>query len=140
MPRPWHSRGVITRRLLRRIAFIGAAAYMLLTPAWVQVLGGKPGSLPAWRMFHTRGNGMCSVRYFDHGRRLDRYAVMGLSRASAPAEFRVVKDPADAQAIGRTLCERRGAGAEVRVELRCFDKQAGFRTLLDREADLCAAP
>ncbi len=111
---------------------------MLLTPAWVQLLGGKPGSLPAWRMFHTRGNGMCSVRYFDRGRRIDRYAVMGVTRARAAPEFRVLHDVKDAEDVGYALCHKLGDGAEVRVELRCFEKGHGFRTLLSRERDLCS--
>ena len=121
---------------VRLIAFLLVAAWMLLSPAYVQVFGGPTGSVRSWRMFHRRGIGLCSAVYYQRGQRIDRYALFETRRATAPADFRRIADQAAALAMGRRICERLGAGADVRLELRCGIK-SGLRTLHDREANLC---
>jgi hypothetical protein len=74
-----------TARRLRRIAFLGVAAYMLLPPAYVQVFGGRSGTVRSWRMFDKRGEGICSAIYYQDGKRLDRYALLGEQRRTAQA-------------------------------------------------------
>ncbi|HMI94349.1 MAG TPA: hypothetical protein VK509_23415 [Polyangiales bacterium] len=123
---------------LRRIAFVGIAAWILLSPAYVQVLGGRGAPVRAWRMFHKRGIGICSAIYYDRGRRVDRYALFETTRAKAPPELRRITDEPSARAMGRLICARLGPAADVRVELRC-GIQAGLRTVLDREANLCGS-
>jgi hypothetical protein len=126
------------RRRLRWFVFLAAAAWMLLSPAHVQLFGGSSaGVVRAWQMFHLRGAGICSARFDDRGERIDRYALLGVDRARAPARFRRITDEEQARAMGRRICAARGPGAEVRVELRCGERQ-GLRTILDREEDLCA--
>ena len=123
---------------VRRFAFIAVAAWMLLAPAYVQVLGGEGGSVRAWRMFHKRGKGICAAVYYDRGQRVDRYALFEVERAKAPAAFRRIADERSAREMGRQLCARIGAGADVRVELRCGTKK-GMKPVLDREESLCGS-
>jgi hypothetical protein len=124
------------RRRLRWILFLGASAWMLLSPAYVQVFGGSPTVVRAWRMFHLRGIGICSAVYTEHGERLDRYRLLGTSRGSAPARLRRITDAQEARAIGRQLCAARGPGADVRVELRCGDRY-GLRPVIGPDEELC---
>jgi hypothetical protein len=123
---------------LRKFAFVAIAAWMLLSPAYVQVLGGRGGTVRAWRMFHKRGIGICSAVYYDRGRRVDRYALFETTRRQAPVELRRIVDEPAARAMGRLICARLGPSADVRVELRCGVK-AGLRSVLDREANLCGS-
>jgi hypothetical protein len=124
------------RKLARRAIFLIAAAFMLLAPSYNQVFGGDERVFPTWRMFHLRGAGTCTVRYYNHGLRVDRYKLAGLTREDAPADFRLVSSVQQARAHGREICELLGAAAEVRVELRCADLH-GYHAVLDREDDLC---
>ena len=109
---------------------------MLLSPAYVQLFGGKDGAAHGWRMFHTRGIGICSAIYFEHGQRVDRYALFGQTRATAPARFRRIVDERQARYVAQRICAEHGRGADVRVELRC-GVAGGLQTLLDREDNLC---
>src|SRR5262245_33331779 len=117
-------------RRLRRIAFLGAAAWILLAPAYVQVFGGSSHRVRAWRMFHNRGVGICAAVYDHRGERIDRYALFALDRASAPDKFRRISNSDEARAMGRRICERLGSGADVRVQLRCGVAR-GMSTVLD---------
>jgi len=102
----------------------------------VQLLGGRSTVARTWQMFHRRGVGICSARYDDHGRPIDRYRLFGLSRAGAPPRSAASPTRTGAR-DGRRICEALGEGADVRVELRCGERD-GLRTLLDREENLCA--
>ncbi|HYU15769.1 MAG TPA: hypothetical protein VEL05_06855 [Candidatus Acidoferrum sp.] len=124
------------RRRLRWSVFLAAAAWMLLSPAYVQVLGQRSRVVRPWQMFHRRGVGICSARYDDRGRPIDRYGLLGVERASAPVQFRRIVDEGRARAMGRRICEALGPGADVRVQLRCGERD-GLRQVLDREENLC---
>jgi hypothetical protein len=127
------------QRRLRQVAFVGAALFMLLSPAYVQVFGGRRGVFRAWQMYHKRGIGLCAAIYDDRGTRIDRYRLFGLSRTDAPVEFRRISGEDEARAMGRRICERlphdRGL-VDVRVTLRCGVVD-GLQTVLDRENNLC---
>ena len=123
-------------RQVRRAAFLVIAVWMLLSPAYVQVFGGKTGTVRAWRMFHRRGIGICSAVYYQDGQRLDRYGLFGLSRRDAPRDFRRIVDEEGAREMGRRICTKVRPGADVRVELRCGVK-SGMKLVLDREENLC---
>lgn len=129
-------------RTLHKLAFVGVAAWMLLSPAYVQVLGARASIVHAWRMYHSIGVGSCSAEYDDGGRRIDRYALFGLQRRSAPAAFRRIASAAQARAMGQRICEllqaRAGARHDVRVKLRCGTPE-GLATQLDREENLCGS-
>lgn len=124
------------RRRARWIVFLAAAAWMLLSPAYVQVLGGSGSKVRAWQMFHRRGVGICAARFDDRGRRVDRYALLGVERDRAPADVRRIRDARAARALARRMCAVLGPGADLRVELRCGERD-GLRTVLDREENLC---
>jgi len=124
------------RRRARRFVFLAAAAWMLLSPAYVQVLGGRAAAVRTWQMFHRRGIGICSARYYDRGQLVDRYAVLGVTRSAAPPDLRRIRDEKRARRVARRLCAALGPGADLRLELRCGERD-GLRTVLDREANLC---
>lgn len=125
------------RRRLRWFVFLAAAAWMLLSPAYVQLFGGSSaGAVRAWQMFHRRGIGICSAVYDDRGARIDRYRLLGVDRDGAPLRFRRIADQAQARAMGRRICAALGPGADVRVVLRCAERD-GLRPVLDREENLC---
>src|SRR4051812_38046284 len=110
-------------RRARRIAFLGVALWMLLSPAYVQVFGGREDAVRAWRMFHRRGLGICSAVYYDHARRIDRYALFELERATAPDDFRRITDEAEARLMAQRICAKLAEAGphplDVRVTLRC---------------------
>jgi hypothetical protein len=123
-------------RSLRRAAFTLLALYILLSPAYIQVLGGRSRFIQPWRMYSARGGGICAVRYFRDGQPLDRYAALGLTRREAPKNVRRVTSEQQAREIGDRLCDRL-SGSAVTMELRCAD-QKRFQSLGDRSEDLCA--
>lgn len=125
-------------RRARWVVFCAAAAWMLLSPAIVQVFGLKAPMVRAWQMFHRRGVGICSARFEDRGAVIDRYALFGVDRSTAPDDLRRITDEARARRMAKRICRKIGAGAEVRVLLRCGERD-GLVTVLDREEDLCAA-
>jgi hypothetical protein len=79
---------------------------MLLSPAYVQVFGGREDAVRAWRMFHRRGVGICSALYYDHDRRIDRYALFELERATAPDDFRRIVHEAQARLMAQRICAK----------------------------------
>jgi hypothetical protein len=113
---------------------------MLLSPAYVQVFGGRSNAVRAWRMFHQRGVGICSAVYYDHARRIDRYSLFGLERATAPADFRRIANEAQARLMAQRICAKLAEPGpqplDVRVTLRCGEME-GLHTVLDREDNLC---
>jgi hypothetical protein len=125
------------RRRARWIVFLAAAAWMLLSPGYVQVLGGDGSKVRSWQMFHRRGVGICAARFDERGRRVDRYALLGFDRDRAPAEVRRIRDERAARALARRMCAALGPGADLRVQLRCGERD-GLRAVLDREENLCA--
>jgi hypothetical protein len=126
------------KRRLRTIAFWVAAAWILLSPAVIQVFGARTRLVQPWRMFAGRGGGICAARYFRgaEGERIDRYALFGTTRATAPDAFRRITNLQQGQAMARQICAKLGPGADVRLELRCAD-QRRFTTVVDREENLC---
>ena len=91
-------------------------------------------------MFHGRGVGRCSAVYYDRAGRIDRYALFGLERATAPEEFRRIRDEPQARAMAQQICDKLRAAQPqpyVRVTLRCGVVD-GMQTLMDREENLCA--
>jgi hypothetical protein len=139
-------------RRLHKLAFVGVAAWMLLSPAYVQVLGARATAVHAWRMYHSIGVGSCSAAYYAGGQRIDRYALFGLQRRSAPPAFRRIASAQQARAMGQRICEALHGGAahaahaahdahdahDVRVTLRCGTPE-GLATQLDREENLCGS-
>lgn len=127
-------------RKARGIAFLVAAAWILLSPAYVQVFGGRENVVRAWRMYHRRGVGICTAVYYADGIRIDRYALFGERRADASETFRRIVDEEQGRDMARQICEKLrtpGHLADVRLILRCGIPE-GLRTLLDREVNLCA--
>jgi hypothetical protein len=127
----------------RKLAFVLVAAWIALSPAYVQLFGGKTQLVHAWRMYHLRGIGICAAEYFQRDARIDRYGLFGLDRKSAPDAFRRITDVRQARAMGEQICLKlRALDAEaeldVRVRLRCGVLE-GLRTLLDREENLCGS-
>src|ERR1700755_1615016 len=90
----------------RRIAVLGVARWMLLSPAYVQLLGGGEKTVRAWQMFHRRGVGICSSVYYDQGRRIDRYALFGMKRGTAPGDFRRITNEAQAREMAQRICAK----------------------------------
>jgi hypothetical protein len=127
-------------KTMRRIAFVVTATWILFSPAYVQIFGGRENVVRAWRMYHRRGVGICTAEYYADGRRVDRYALLGQRRADAPDDFRRISDEAQARAMARHICEKfrsQGQPVDVRLTLRCGVPQ-GLQTVLDREVNLCA--
>jgi hypothetical protein len=129
-------------RSFHKLGFVVVGGWMLFSPAYVQIFGGHSNAVHAWRMFHKRGLGICSAVYYDHeDRRIDRYALFGLDRATATASFRRTTNEEEARSNGRLMCEKLAAArrpTDVRVRLRC-GVAAGLQTLLDREENLCGS-
>jgi hypothetical protein len=124
---------------VRTISFLAAATWILLSPAYVQIFGGRENLVRAWRMYHRRGVGICTAVYYAGEQRIDRYALLGQTRADAPAEFRRLRDEARARDMAKQICEtlrNQGHTADVRLTLRCGVPE-GLRTLVDREVNLC---
>lgn len=131
------------RPAARALVFYGVAAYLVLGPAYRQVLGGDDERVRNWVMFSNRFE-VCSAQYeswTSDGRRepLDRYAVMGyVAPVEAPTSFDLIETETEVLSIGRALCRKLGGAVDVRVWARCARVHGTGWTRVQRaEQNLC---
>lgn len=128
--------------LLRGLVFAVLGAFLMGGPLLRQGLGLRNPYLPQWVMFVGYGLDVCAVRYAQRGddgalQTLDRFALLGHPDwASAPRSVKRVSDLQGGERLGRQLCGALGAGADVRMSLRCAAR-TGWTTVAADETDLC---
>lgn len=127
---------------VRVAAFTILATVILLGPTYGHFFAKGRLEHLGWRMYRVRALDFCAVDYRRHladgsEEPIDRLAVLGYTDPDAvPYEVWHVGSPESAREQGRQLCGRIGAGADVRVVLRCATVD-GWRTDDDGTHDLC---
>ncbi|MFM2244946.1 MAG: hypothetical protein RL071_1020 [Pseudomonadota bacterium] len=129
------------RLALRGAVALGVAAFLIGAPAARQLGGVRDPYLPQWVMFVGYGLDVCAVDYWARGpegdAEVDRFEVLDLRWVDAPRDVKRVASPAEAARLGRRLCAKLGAGADLRMDLRCAAR-TGWTVEAAREEDLCA--
>lgn len=125
----------------RLVVFLLLAVYIVLSPGWRQLLGGRSPLVRSWVMYQAYGSVGCDVRFFERtdagDERLDRFALLGLGPwYELPVEGRRITSRAEVQAVTRQLCSALGSGADLRLDARCGGVD-GWQTYASREANLC---
>jgi hypothetical protein len=128
---------------LRTAAFAVLAAWILLSPAWPQVFGGRSPLIRPWVMFASRGSGLV-VPEFSQNRPgadpvvLDRYAILGFDdRREAPAWVRRIQGRRGLARVVEALCRAAGADADLRVTARVATSR-GWERLLVGDSNVCS--
>jgi len=109
---------------IRWIVLVVIGGWIVLSPAYRQVFGGKSTWFPRWVMFHGFGRDVCDVRFFESSggelTPLDRFEVLGRERSWSTNKSLVRMDnSADVDAVARRLCKAMGPEADVRIFARC---------------------
>lgn len=116
-------------------------AYILLIPAWGQVLH-RPSAwwMRSWYMYHALGAEVCDVRFYrrENGvdTEIDRLAALGADAWGDLDDFkRRIRAPQAIGQAGAVLCRNVGA-KDVRAEGRCGSPD-GWVPAAKREQNLC---
>ena len=120
--------------ICRTVAFTFLMLFVVFGPVYKQVLKGKSAVLPAWRMYHTRGIGICDVEfyirhpdgrteYIDHFKVLDYDKLLNLHH-----HFRRIRREKGVLEVGRRLRQKIGNAVDLRVNARIGTRK-GWKTL-----------
>ena len=126
----------------RLVGFLLIAGFLVGSPVYRHVLGGKSPYLRGWMMYSNFALGnYCQVAYYERtvegDQRVDRLELLGqTSVASAPVGLRRIGGEKDARAQAQALCRKLGPDADVRADLRCSSTR-GWHRAMRREENLC---
>lgn len=125
----------------RAVVFAAATAWMIGGPFYRQVLRGDSDVFRPWVMFSGAGLTATEVRFAEQPADgdeipLDRYAILAPER-DPPKSLTHLKDEAAVRRVGKQLCRKLGAGADVRAWLRVA-KRSGWKREMTGEENLCA--
>ncbi len=126
---------------LRSCLAVLAALYILLSPAWHQVLGNPKGPVRAWTMFRGYGAGICVVAYETEeadGERVpfDRYAALHKTRETAHDKEKLLLGMDAVRSMTRKLCRRVPTGRPLYVTAKCATK-TGWKDTARGKKDQC---
>lgn len=118
----------------RAVAFTLLMLYVVFGPFYKQVLKGKSHAFRAWRMYHTRGIGVCDVQfYIQHpdGRieQIDRFQVLGRDKLlGSHHHSRRIMGEKGVLRVGQRIRQKVGATVDLRVNARIGTRD-GWKTL-----------
>jgi hypothetical protein len=123
----------------RALPFAVCAAFILLAPAYPELVNSKIRWLPDWRMFVEPSASVLEVRFeVQDGpkrRELDRFAALGHgSFAKSPRSVRLLTSVSVAWSVARTLCGKGFAPLYMRVRRPSAN---GWRVLVTGDSDAC---
>ena len=118
----------------RVVAFTLLMLYVVFGPFYKQVLKGKSNALPSWRMYHTRGIGICDVEFYirhpdgrsehiNHFETLDYDKLLKLHHHSR--RIRYTKGVLE---VGQLMRQKVGNDVDLRVNARIGTRE-GWKTL-----------
>jgi hypothetical protein len=112
-------------------------SYIVAAPAARQVFDVRSDYLRAWVMFSGAARDVCVADFRvggQDGRRLDRFAVLGMARGDAPKSVVKMADADVVKRVARRMCE--ATGEDVRVQARCATR-TGWKRVLRWEDTPC---
>ena len=118
----------------RAVAFTLLMLYIVFGPFYKQVLKGKGNAFWAWRMYHTRGIGICDVEFYirhpdgriehiDHFKTLNYDKLLKLHHHSR--RIRYAKGVLE---VGQRMRQKVGDAVDLRVNARIGTRE-GWKTL-----------
>ena len=118
----------------RAIAFTLLMLYVVFGPFYKQVLKGKSSTFWAWRMYHTRGIGICDVEFYirhpdgriehiNHFKTLNYAKLLKLHHHSR--RIRYTKGVLE---VGQLMRQKVGNDVDLRVNARIGTRE-GWKTL-----------
>ena len=125
----------------RLAAFAAFLLWILVSPIYGQLLGGKSPLIRRWTMFSSRGSDICAAKFFltrgsDTRQQIDRLAVLGhASKRLAHPSVRWLSTPSAIEFQARILCSL--LGGDIKVEARCGSER-GWIAVLDPQVNYCA--
>ncbi len=120
----------------RAAAFVLIAGWILLSPAYVQILGRRSRFVRPWVMFRGSGVGLVDAEFYlrqPDGTLvpLDRFATLGYAGpSSAPDEVRRIRGEEGLRQATQSLAEALGTDADLRVRARLAGRR-GWVPLAD---------
>ena len=128
---------------LRVTLLLLLGGWIVLSPGYRQVLGGRSLWFPRWVMFHGFGRNVCDVKFFqteDGGETLtplDRFEVLDRERKWSGNKSLVRMDNKLAvESVGLRLCRAMGPDADVRATARCGSRGTWITKLVAKK-NLC---
>ena len=120
--------------ICRAVVFTLLMLYVVFGPFYKQALKGKSDAFRAWRMYHTRGIGVCDVEFFirhPDGRieYIDRFQVLGRDKLlGSHHSARRIMWVEGVLAVGQRLRQKVGNVVDLRVNARIGTRD-GWKTL-----------
>ena len=120
--------------ICRAVVFTLLMLYVVFGPFYKQVLKGKSDAFRAWRMYHTRGIGVCDVEFFirhpdgriDH---IDHFKVLGYDKLlKLHHHSRRIMREKGVLVVGQRLRQKVGNVVDLRVNARIGTRD-GWKTL-----------
>jgi hypothetical protein len=132
-----------SRIVARAVTFALVAGWIWFGPFYRQVLHGRSPIFRPWVMFSGAGLTATEVRYVEKRAdgaeaALDRFVILAPD-GRRPRSIAYLKDADAVRRVGRQLCRKLGAGADVRATFR-IAKRAGWKREMKGEENLCATP
>ena len=118
----------------RAVAFTLLMLYVVFGPFYKQVLKGKGNAFRAWRMYHSRGIGVCAVEFYirqPDGRieYIDYFKTLGYDKlVGLPHRSRRILGEKGVLEVGQRLRKKVGTAADLRVNARIGTRD-GWKTL-----------
>lgn len=122
-----------------------AAVYIWGTPFVRQVLHVHQPYARMWVMFSGVGKDVCLVdleQVVDGEREpLDRFELFGhIDRDRAPGWLRFVRNRDPGKALAQRVCLKLGPEADLRMEVRCLQGNAGWAVVREPSTNACEVP
>jgi hypothetical protein len=129
---------------LKQLFFVSAVIFMFLGPMLNQVFQLRISYLRTWAMFSGNSRNVCKIRYTSINSkaeqvRLDRYGLLGFKKTlDAPLNFRLVRNLAQAENIGKQLCASLGPNPSVYLHAKCEKVFFGWNYVAKGDVNLCS--
>lgn len=118
----------------RAVAFTLLMLYVFFGPFYKQVLRDESNLFRAWRMYHTRGIGICDAEFYirhPDGRieYIDYFKILGYDKLlGSHHHSRRIMGETDVLRVGQRIRQKMGAVVDLRVNARIGTRD-GWKTL-----------
>ena len=130
---------------IRPAVLLLIGGWIVLSPAYRQVFGGRSEWFPRWVMFHGFGRDVCDVRFFTVSeddpelQPLDRFEVLDRKRSWSTSKSLVrMGNKTAVERVTQKLCSALGPDADVRVSARCGSR-GKWRVKKKTDTNACKA-
>ncbi|MYE88791.1 hypothetical protein F4X33_07350 [Candidatus Poribacteria bacterium] len=125
----------------RAVAFMLLMLYVVFSPFYKQVLKGKSTTFRAWRMYHSRGIGICDVDFYirhPDGRieHIDHFKTLGYDKLlKSHHHSRRIRHAEGVLEVGQRMRQRVGSAADLRVNARIGTRDGWKALYVDKRIE-----